>query len=125
MLELKILNNFFKISLIMFLLDSVFISFIMYKNFNDQVNLVQGSPIQINILGGILSYFFLSLALYYFIIKENKTYIDAFILGLCIYGVYEYTTLALLKNWLIKTTIIDTLWGGTLFGLTTYIIQNM
>ena len=124
MLQLNVFNQIFKLGLVLFLLDIIFISF-MFKNFNDQILLVQGSSIKLNILGGILSYFFLTLGLYYFIIKENKSHFDAFILGLCIYGVYEYTTLALLKNWLLKTTIIDTIWGGTLFALSTYIIQRI
>ena len=43
------------------------------------------------------------------------------ILGAVIYGVYEGTSYALLKNWKISTVIVDTLWGGVLFGLTTFV----
>ena len=114
---------FLKTGLILFILDSVFISLFMVNHFNNQIILVQGSPIKINIIGSLLSYFFLTLVLFYFIINEKKNINDAFILGLCVYGVYEYTTMAILQNWLLKTTIIDTLWGGTLFALTTYLFQ--
>lgn len=108
----------------MLLLDSIYIYFIS-KYFTDQIVQVQSSPMEVKKLGYVLTYMFLIFALYYFIIKENKTDLDALILGLCIYGVYEYTNYALLTNWNIKTTIIDTLWGGILFALTTKIIYSL
>jgi uncharacterized membrane protein len=60
----------------------------------------------------------------YPIIKPNKSIIEAFLLGLVIYGVYETTNYALLEKWSLKTVIIDTLWGGILFALTTFIINS-
>ena len=47
--------------------------------------------------------------------------IDAFILGIVIYGVYETTTYAILEKWSPLAVILDTFWGGLLFTLTTYI----
>jgi len=46
---------------------------------------------------------------------------DAFLLGVFVYGVYETTSLALLRKWRPTTVLIDTLWGGILFALTTYL----
>ena len=46
---------------------------------------------------------------------------DASILGWVIYGVYESTNLAVFKKWDLKTVLVDGIWGGILFGLTTYI----
>ena len=66
---------------------------------------------------------FLIVGINYFIIKPKKSVSDAFLLGIVIYGVYETTNYALLKNWSILTVIIDTLWGGILFAITTYIIN--
>jgi uncharacterized membrane protein len=48
---------------------------------------------------------------------------DAFLLGLVIYGVSETTNWALFDKWSLITVIIDTLWGATLFGLTTFIVH--
>ena len=50
---------------------------------------------------------------------------DAFLLGIFVYGVYEGTSYSILKNWTIYTILIDTLWGGTLFALTTYLFYNI
>ena len=48
----------------------------------------------------------------------------AFFLGILVYGVYETTTLAILKNWSPTTALIDTTWGGTLFALSAYIFYK-
>ena len=91
--------------------------------FQKQVQSVQGSAMQVNYLGAALCYVFLIVGINYFIIKPNRSVKDAFLLGLVIYGVYETTNYALFKNWSIITVIIDTLWGGILFAITTYIIS--
>lgn len=109
-------------AIFLILIDSIYLT-LMKDYFNNQIKQVQGSPIQMNLYGAILCYILLIFGLYYFIIKDNRTLLDAFILGILIYGVYELTTIALLKNWNVKTVIIDTLWGGILFVLTTYFVR--
>ncbi len=91
--------------------------------FQKQVQSVQGSAMQINYLGAAICYLFLIVGINYFIIKPNRSVKDAFLLGLVIYGVYETTNYALFKNWSIITVIIDTLWGGILFALTTWFVR--
>ena len=91
--------------------------------FNKQIQSVQQSKLTINYLGAAICYIFLIFGINYFIIKPNRSVQDAFLLGLVIYGVYETTNYALFKNWHILTVIIDTLWGGILFALTTYIVR--
>ncbi len=111
------------LSAIVFLsLDFVYLN-VMKQYFAHQILRVQGSAIQFNYLGAALCYVFLIAGINYFIIKPHKSVSDAFLLGLVIYGVYETTNYALLKNWSILSVLIDTLWGGTLFALTTYIVR--
>jgi len=112
------------ISAIIFVsLDYLYLSTI--KNyFLNQIKKVQGSPVSVNFLAIVICYIFLIIGINYFIIKPKRSVQDAFLLGLVIYGVYETTNWALLKNWSVITVIIDTLWGGTLFALTTY-LTNM
>jgi uncharacterized membrane protein len=110
------------LTLIVFLsLDFAFL-YLMSSMFNKQIIAVQGSPIVFNVYAAILCYIALIFGIYYFIIREKKSILDAFLLGIVIYAVYETTTLSLLKNWTYKTAIIDTMWGGTLFALTTFIV---
>jgi uncharacterized membrane protein len=111
------------ISAIVFIaIDSVYLN-IMKGYFQKQVQNVQGSALQINFLGAAICYVFLILGINYFIIKPHKSVQEAFLLGLVIYGVYETTNYALLKKWSLLTVIMDTLWGGILFALTTYIVN--
>jgi uncharacterized membrane protein len=111
------------ISAILFvIIDSVYLNF-MKDYFQKQVTKVQGSPIKMNFLGAALCYIFLIVGINYFIIKPKKSVQDAFLLGIVIYGVYETTNYAIFKNWSILSVIIDTLWGGILFALTTYILR--
>ena len=110
------------LTLVVFLsLDFVFL-YSMQSMFNKQIVAVQGSPIKMDILATILCYISLVFGIYYFIIREKKSILEAFLLGIVIYAVYETTTLAILKKWTYKTALIDTLWGGTLFALTTFIV---
>jgi uncharacterized membrane protein len=110
------------ISAIIFItIDSIYLNLI--KNyFKRQIQSVQGSAVQINFLGAALCYIFLIIGINYFIIKPRKSISDAFLLGLVIYGVFETTNYALFKNWSILTVFMDTLWGGILFAITTYLV---
>jgi len=111
------------ISAIIFIItDFVYLN-VIKDYFLNQIKLVQGSEPKINYLGVALCYIFLIAGINYFIIKPRKSVNDAFLLGIVIYGVYETTNYALLKNWSIFTVIMDTLWGGLLFASTTYIIN--
>jgi len=113
------------ITAIVFLLtDFIYLS-LLNGYFKNQIQKVQGSPIKINYLGMALCYIFLIIGLYYFIIKPHKSVQDAFLFGIVIYGVYETTSYALLKDWSILTVFMDTLWGGVLFALTTGIINKL
>jgi uncharacterized membrane protein len=113
------------ISAIVFItIDSIYLN-IMKGYFQKQVQSVQNSALQINFLGAAICYVFLIIGINYFIIKPRKSVKEAFLLGLVIYGVYETTNYALFKNWSIITAILDTLWGGILFAITTYIVNNL
>jgi uncharacterized membrane protein len=76
-------------------------------------------------MGVVACYLFLIIGLNYFIIKPKKSVSDAFLFGLVVYGVYETTNYALFNKWSIYTVIMDTLWGGILFALTTYIVNKL
>jgi len=102
-------------------LDAIYLTS-MKTYFDNQVKSIQGSVIQMNLLAAILCYISLVFGVYYFIIREKKSLFEAFLLGLVIYTVYEFTNWALFKNWKVITVIMDSLWGATLFTLTTAII---
>jgi uncharacterized membrane protein len=105
-------------AIILVVLDGFYLNLI--KNyFNNQIKLIQGSDVKINYVSVGITYIFLIFGLNYFIIQQNRSVKDAALLGMVIYAVYEFTNLALFKNWYPLTTIIDTTWGAVLFALVT------
>jgi uncharacterized membrane protein len=118
-------NFSFLVSAIVFVTLDFFYLNLIKGYFENQVKIVQGSPLKINFLGAILCYIFLICGLNYFIIKPNKSIQDAFLLGIVIYGVFETTSISLFTKWSWLTVILDTLWGGILFALTTFIVKNV
>ena len=105
---------------IMLLLDFVYLS-TFSKFFSNIVYNIQNSKLKFKILGAVLCYIFLIFGLNYFIIEQKKPLLDAFLLGIVIYGVYETTSYALLDNWPLSAVVLDTVWGGVLFTLTYFL----
>jgi uncharacterized membrane protein len=106
--------------IIFMLLDFIFIS-LNKTNFESQIMRVQHFAVNLKIFGAIACYLFLIGGLYYFILRKHESVLDAFLLGLVIFGVFETTNYAMFKNWQLMTVLMDVLWGGIVFATTTYI----
>jgi uncharacterized membrane protein len=111
-------------AIVLVLLDSIYLKLIS-GFFNKQVEAVQGSKIKLNLTAAAITYILLIFGLNYFIIQQKRSITDAALLGFVIYGVYEFTNLSLLKNWFPLTAVVDTVWGATLFALTTAITYKI
>ena len=105
-------------------LDAIYIG-AQYKYLSKMYSGIQNSPLKLNIIGAVICYIALTFLLYYFILSKKKKILDAFLLGLCVYGVYETTNYATLTNWPIYMLIVDTLWGGLLFAITAKIYYSI
>ena len=84
---------------------------------------VQKTPFKINWIYFILCYLVISFVIYYFVIKERKSILYSFILGLCIYAICETTNMTIFSKWDQTVVFMDTLWGGILFSLVYYIYK--
>lgn len=129
------------LAVIVLALDAVFLT-LSKDLFARQVMLVQGTAMKVNIPSAAISYVLIVVGLYYFVLRHiivpNATNVAAsiqtmrlndgikvaFFLGILVYGVYETTTLAILRNWSPVTALIDTVWGGTLFALSAYLFYK-
>lgn len=112
-------------SVVMLVLDSIYLT-IAGPFFQSLIKSIQGKKITLNYTGAVLCYLTLIIGLNYFVLLNNKLtkkekIINALILGLVIYGVYEFTNHAILTNWNWKAVLLDTTWGGVLLSLTTII----
>jgi uncharacterized membrane protein len=77
---------------------------------------IQGSALQMKIWPAAVVY----LALAY-LATIPRSHLEAFLMGSSVYAVYDFTNLATLKNYQLPFAIADTLWGGILFLIVSFI----
>ena len=87
-----------------------------------QVASVQRVAMQPRILGAVVCYLLMTGGLWYFILRDRRTVGEAMLLGFVIYGVFDSTNYAIFKKWQWQNALMDTIWGGILFGLTTMVV---
>jgi uncharacterized membrane protein len=84
---------------------------------------IQGSRLKLNLISTLIVYIIICFQIYYFIFLNKATLMQSFLLGSSTYGIYEFTNMSIFKGWDYKMAILDTLWGGLLYYLTTWIIR--
>lgn len=113
------LYTLLKTATILFLIDIIWIATggIFGRHLAEKI---QGKPLSIRYGSAAAVYLFLA-----YMLLETTTYKQAFIYGICIYAVYDFTTLAILDDYDWKFALTDTLWGGILFVFARYILKNV
>mgnify|MGYP001382118065 FL=1 len=117
------IKNIILLAVIFVLVDAGFL-YLMKNNFYTMIKKIQGSPLKMKLIPTVACYIILVSSLYYFIVYKKGSYLDAFLLGFFIYGVYETTNMAIFKDWSPKVGLIDLTWGGFLFLITSYLYKN-
>ena len=108
--------------LIFVLLDAIYIT-PQLAWFQSIYHDIQKSPLKVRYSGAVVCYLLLSVVLYTFILRPKRSLQEAFLLGICVYGIYDATSYALLKDYPLSLACIDTLWGGILFVMVTYVYR--
>lgn len=117
--------------IILISLFMLFLDYIVLTNlkplWRTTVQKVQKTPFIININYALFSYALLIFGLYYFVYRYiNKstwkydTIVKGFLFGFVVYGVFDFTNLAIFKEYSIKTAIIDMFWGGILMSIVSF-----
>lgn len=121
------------IALIVFIIiDGIWLLFISKNLYQKELgHLLTTNP---KLMAAAIFYLLFLVGLVYFVInpgieKESiKTIIiSGLLFGLITYATYDLTNLATLKNWPLKITIIDLIWGSSLSSIVsviTYYIYN-
>ena len=116
------LRSFALILIIMLALDVVYLS--LFKSFfNKIVKNIQGSNINLKLKGAFMSYIIMGISVYYFLVLKNASNIDAFLLGMFIYGIFELTNYSIFVKWPLRAVGLELLWGGLLY-LFTYVLYK-
>lgn len=114
----------------MLILDGIWLGFIAKKLYLQEI----GSLLRMSPKGGMDPLWLPALIVYAALIagvllfavpKAQGSALNALfwgaIFGLICYAVYDFTNLAVLANWTWKISLIDTLWGMVLCGLTSFV----
>ena len=112
------------LAIIILLLDSIYLK-VIGPGFSKMVLGIQKSPLKLNMVSAGFTYLSVIVQLYYFIIERNGSLLDAFLLGMTTYGIFDFTSISVLKDYSIKIGVIDMLWGGILYTITTYILKKI
>ena len=119
---MKDLKSFVVIMILYLVIDLPVIGYLNSKMYVDNFKQITNGKTTFKLIPAIVAYLILSLSVYYFIIKKSSNITtDSLMLGFVIYGIYNATNLATLKNYSVKVSIVDTLWGSFL----TFLISNL
>lgn len=113
--------NFLKIAIIVSILDFIWIGGYLLDHFKPMIQRVQKEPMVTKPHKVIISYIIL-IALITILIPKCESIAEAFLIGFLVYGVYDSTNYATLKDWDPSIAILDSLWGGVLLASTYYIM---
>ena len=114
------MNSLVKFALTMLILDAIYLS--SFSNqYNSMMKKIQKSPLKMKPLYALVVYVLMILGWKLLIDNKKNSVRNSIILGLVIYGVFDFTNLAIFDNYSLKLGLIDMLWGGILFGISAYV----
>ena len=106
-------------------LDIIWIYYFMGDKYKIMVKQIQGSSMNVNLKSAVGAYALMIVVLANIIIKYNLSYLDTFILGFCLYGVYDLTCGAIFNKWDFHLAFADMLWGGIVYTTALYISREI
>jgi uncharacterized membrane protein len=108
-------------SVTLLVLDILWLKVFMGPKYAQLIPKIQGSQIQLNAYSAMGAYVLMLVTLVNIVIKYKLSYLDTFILGFCLYGVYDLTCGAIFKNWDFQLALIDMVWGGLVYVMAIYV----
>lgn len=121
------------IAFIIFLaIDAIWLGLVAPKFYKAQIgHLMSEKP---NLIAALVFYLLFIVGVVYFVVAPGveaqsitKILVAGALFGFMTYATYDLTNLATLRDWPIKVTIVDLIWGtslSTLIGVGTYYIYN-
>jgi uncharacterized membrane protein len=126
-------KTFFIALLFVIILDLLWVGLIANSFYKTEVRPIlkmDGDSIAPRWYAVVPVYILLALGFALFVVPHASSALHAAglgaLLGLVIYGVYDFTNLALLSQWTLRVALVDTAWGaalGALVSAGTYAVQ--
>lgn len=105
-------------------LDLVWLKLYMGPRYQTMIKEIQSEKMIVNKMSAFSAYLLMIVALVIFVIRKNFTLLEAFIFGVCLYGVYDFTCGAVFKKWNFNLAIIDIIWGGVVYMTSVYVANQ-
>lgn len=119
------------LSVIILLVDILWLTYGVNKLWQENVQAVQKSPMVIRKHYALLSYILIILGIWYFVLQNinketsvKQILLSSFLFGFILYGVFDFTNLAIFKDFQLKTALIDMVWGGILTSIAVYFTNS-
>jgi len=119
------------LSVIILLVDIIWLTYGVNKLWQENVQAVQKSPMVIRKHYALLSYILIILGIWYFVLQNinketsvKQILLSSFLFGFILYGVFDFTNLAIFKDFQLKTALIDMVWGGVLTSVAVYFTNS-
>lgn len=77
-----------------------------------------GRPVQMRLWPAVIVY----IALAFLLLKQTSVF-EAALSGSAVYAVYDFTNLAVFKDYTLEFAIADSIWGGVLFAISFAILR--
>ena len=121
-MNIKLLLTF---SIVFILLDIIWLQYFT-TIIGPLIEKIQNSPLKLNPYGAVLAYLIMVVAYYNIAFDGDKpNYFKSALLGLAIYGTYEFTNYATFSNWNLKVLGIDIAWGITVSVLSLFLTDKI
>lgn len=108
-------------------LDFLWLWLYMNGQYSAMIPKIQGSPLRANMFGAVGAYSLMVLGLNMFVlpnIRKGHELEDSlkygFTFGVVVYGIFDFTNLAVFEEWDLKLAMIDILWGGFVYFMASY-----
>jgi uncharacterized membrane protein len=127
-------KQFFTAALSFAILDFIWLGYVM-KDFNlrhlSEIGRIENGTFNILYAPALLVYVFMALAVVLFVLPRTseESFLMSFfwgaLMGLFVYGVYDLTNMAILKNYPLNFALADMAWGTFVFGVVTLLTKKL
>ena len=114
--------EYLKLGAILLALDAVYLT-LVGNRFKTMIESIQKSSMKLRYGSIAACYVLILFGLKHLIMDHKRPIADAFILGFMVYGVFDTVNYAIFRKWDLQMAIVDAIWGGVLFSLTTHIYR--
>ncbi len=118
--------EYLKFAIIMILIDLIWLLGAK-KLHNTTVKSIQNTDLKINPIGALGFYTFAPIGYFVFVKQIAKSSQDAFkygcLMGFLMYMTFDFTNLAIFKNYSLSYALKDIAWGTFVYGIVSYIMH--